>query len=600
MKLIEQGGPGPERIDRYELVAELASGAMATVYLARRSGLGGFSRYVALKRLHPHIASQDDFRRIFLDEARLVANIHHPNVVALQEVDESGGQLFLVMDYVKGGTLESLFASARKSGARIPLPVSVRILLDVLAGLHSAHKLCDGDGKPLAIVHRDVSPQNIIVGVDGIARVTDFGIAHAHGHLGPTQRAELKGKLCYMAPEQLDAGGRLSPRVDIFAAGVVAWEAMTGERLFAAATDAESMLKLLSQDIPGVSSKCLDVPIQLSRAVDMALRHLPIERYATAADFHAALTDSALQCGCLGTTDDVASFVEMTLSDALNREEELVRYWSRLAAGASRRRSADAASRSTKPPRMEDGSSSDAETQLPFGAAASALDSDSLSRPGISGPSTLSSTSRAEEDDASLIALPARAVGTTPAYRVSILKEQKNAISALGPTVSARVLARISPRCLAVIDEAPVTDWIPAALSDELTIALDDELGLEGQVTFWREFSQRIHKVPLFNSWASTVIRAFGTPGGVLKMSPLALNAAGKNLGTFSFTKGEDGKSAVLTVVDAPAEGTEPAVISAQKGGLLGGVDLVGGRAQMTVDDSDKSRGIVRFSATWD
>src|SRR5262249_53956447 len=154
------------RVDRYELIGEIASGGMATVYLARLSGVGGFRRFVAIKRLHPHLASEKEFVEMFLDEARLAAGIHHPNVVSILEVSASPLGYYLVMEYVEGDTLARLLARASGQQQRLPTPIALRMLIDGLAGLHGAHELRDDRGSFLGLVHRDVSPQNILVGID--------------------------------------------------------------------------------------------------------------------------------------------------------------------------------------------------------------------------------------------------------------------------------------------------------------------------------------------------------------------------------------------------------------------------------------------------
>ncbi|MEP7053353.1 MAG: serine/threonine-protein kinase, partial [Pseudomonadota bacterium] len=194
-------GAGRQRVDRYELVGEIASGGMATVYLARLTGVGGFQRFVAMKRLHPHLANEKEFVEMFLDEARIAARIHHPNVVPILEVGASAVGYYLVMEYIEGDTLARLLARAATRGKRLPVPIALRIALDMLSGLHAAHELRDDAGEPVNLVHRDVSPQNVLVGVDGIARITDFGVARAASRLTATRVGQLKGKIAYMAPE---------------------------------------------------------------------------------------------------------------------------------------------------------------------------------------------------------------------------------------------------------------------------------------------------------------------------------------------------------------------------------------------------------------
>src|SRR4051812_22095228 len=179
------------RLDRYELIGELASGGMATVYLARLAGVGGFQRFVAIKRLHPHLAQEEEFIEMFLDEARLAAGIHHPHVVPILEVGQSESGYYLVMEYIEGDTLARIVARSVAMAMPVPRPILLRVILDALAGLHAAHELTDDHGQLVQLVHRDVSPQNILVGVDGCSRLTDFGVARAASRLSNTRTDRL-------------------------------------------------------------------------------------------------------------------------------------------------------------------------------------------------------------------------------------------------------------------------------------------------------------------------------------------------------------------------------------------------------------------------
>ena len=187
--------------------------------------MGGFQRFVAIKRLHPHLASEEEFIEMFLDEARLAAGIHHPHVVPILEVGQSESGYYLVMEYIEGDTLARLMARSLARAQPIPRSVLIRIVLDALAGLHAAHELLDPDGQPVHLVHRDVSPQNVLVGVDGCSRITDFGVAHAASRLQNTRADRLKGKLAYMSPEQARAG-EVDRRADVFAMGIILWEVL--------------------------------------------------------------------------------------------------------------------------------------------------------------------------------------------------------------------------------------------------------------------------------------------------------------------------------------------------------------------------------------
>ena len=197
----------------YELFEEIASGGMATVRLARWIGHNGFSRVVAVKQLYPQFARDSDFVAMFLDEARLSARVRHPNVVPILDIVSSEGDLFLVMDYVHGESVSRLHKLARLRNETIPPEIACTILVAVMHGLHAAHEARTEHGEPLQIIHRDVTPQNVLVGVDGCPRILDFGVAQAAGRLQTTRDGQLKGKLCYMAPEQLlVAGARPSRR----------------------------------------------------------------------------------------------------------------------------------------------------------------------------------------------------------------------------------------------------------------------------------------------------------------------------------------------------------------------------------------------------
>src|SRR5580700_10113505 len=210
-------------VGRYALHHEIASGGMATVHIGRLLGPVGFARTVAIKRLHAHMARNPEFVAMFLDEARLAARIRHPNVVSTLDVVATEGELFVVMEYVPGDSLARLLHAAREAGEPVPLPVAASIMVDVLHGLHAAHEASDERGQPLGLVHRDVSPHNVLVGTDGAAHVIDFGIAKAAGRAQVTREGQLKGKLAYMAPEQLKGGtggSKVDRRADVFGAAV--------------------------------------------------------------------------------------------------------------------------------------------------------------------------------------------------------------------------------------------------------------------------------------------------------------------------------------------------------------------------------------------
>jgi serine/threonine protein kinase len=274
-------------LGRYALYDEIAAGGMATVHIGRLLGPVGFSRTVAIKRLHAQFAKDPEFVSMFLDEARLAARIRHPNVIGTLDVVALAGELFLVMEYVPGDSFARLWRSARESGKPIPLPIVSAILVGVLEGLHAAHEATNDRGEPLGIVHRDVSPHNVIVGTDGIARVLDFGVAKATGRLQTTREGQLKGKISYMAPEQVQ--GTVDRTTDIYAATVVLWEALTGRRLFFAENEARTLANVLYPRVEQPSRHARGIPARLDAVVLRGLDPNPAGRFATARDMARAL-----------------------------------------------------------------------------------------------------------------------------------------------------------------------------------------------------------------------------------------------------------------------------------------------------------------------
>jgi serine/threonine protein kinase len=300
---------------------------MATVYLARVSGVGGFQRFVAIKRLHPHLAREPEFIEMFLDEARLAARIHHPNVVSILEIGASEQGYYIVMEYVEGDTLGRLLSRAAQTGQRLPLAVGLRIVIDALAGLEAAHDLTDDDGNTLLIVHRDVSPQNILVGVDGNSRLTDFGVARATSRLSVTRSGQLKGKVAYMAPEQARGDAAIDHRADVFAAGVVLWEVLAGRRLFKADGEAQTLNKVLSEPIPSVRSVWPAVPAALEGITAKALERDRTIRYQSALELAEAIEKASLALGVHGTSKDVAAYLDEALGPEITSQREAVRAW---------------------------------------------------------------------------------------------------------------------------------------------------------------------------------------------------------------------------------------------------------------------------------
>ncbi|HET9933295.1 MAG TPA: serine/threonine-protein kinase, partial [Polyangiaceae bacterium] len=310
--------PFCERIvDRYAIYDQIAVGGMAVVHLGRLLGPAGFSRTVAIKRLHPQFASNPEFVAMFLDEARLAVRVQHPNVVAPLDVLVVEDELLVVMDYVSGETLSTLMRGVQPEVGAPPSIIG-SILVDALYGLHAAHEAKAENGAPLDIVHRDISPQNIIVGVDGVARVLDFGVAKAATRSQVTKDGEIKGKISYMAPEQLKAHA-IDRRTDVFAAGVVLWEALTGRRLFRGDDLGQTVEKVLHGAIPSPSTLRRDVTKALDAVVLRALQRVPAFRFATARDFAIALEGATTIASASEVADWVRSIGGGNLEQKIQR-----------------------------------------------------------------------------------------------------------------------------------------------------------------------------------------------------------------------------------------------------------------------------------------
>jgi serine/threonine-protein kinase len=285
------GGATPRIVGRYALFDAIASGGMASVHLGRLMGPVGFSRTVAIKRLHESFATNPEFVAMFMDEARLAARIRHANVVATVDVVAQDRELLLVMEYISGESLSLLLKRARAESKPTPIPVVVDIVVNALNGLHAAHEATNEKGEPLDIVHRDVSPQNILVGTDGVARVLDFGVAKAVGRMHETRTGQLKGKIRYMAPEQITGRG-VTRTADIYAAAVVLWEAVAGQRLVTGETDAEVMFRVLEGRVEPPSRVRPDVPRALDEIIVRGLQPKPGDRFATAQEMANALVSA--------------------------------------------------------------------------------------------------------------------------------------------------------------------------------------------------------------------------------------------------------------------------------------------------------------------
>ncbi|MGH7328544.1 MAG: serine/threonine protein kinase, partial [Polyangiaceae bacterium] len=291
---------------RYTLHGEIAAGGMATVHIGRMKGTAGFSKMVAIKRLHAQFAKDPDFVSMFLDEARLAARVHHPNVVQPLDVISTDGEVFLVMEYIRGESLSKLLRSLVPRGDLMPVKIAAAVMVGVLHGLHAAHEATNERGEKLGIVHRDMSPHNLLVGTDGIARVLDFGIAKAETRSYQTRDGDLKGKLAYMSPEQLTGETPVDRRTDIFAASIVLWEVLTGRRLFDSDYQSAILARVRSPDIEPPSKYVPDLPKQIDELVLRGLSREPKNRFSTAREMAIQLET----CLPLATPSRVGEWVE--------------------------------------------------------------------------------------------------------------------------------------------------------------------------------------------------------------------------------------------------------------------------------------------------
>jgi serine/threonine protein kinase len=311
--------PMPLVVGRYALFEAIASGGMASVHIGRLLGAFGFSRTVAIKRLHRDTAVNPEFISMFSDEARLAARIHHPNVVPTLDVVALGDELLLVMEYVSGAALSQILTQERKMGRATPHRIAVDIMIGVLNGLHAAHEATSEAGAPLDIVHRDVSPQNILVGTDGVARVLDFGIAKAVGGSHRSLPNQVKGKLRYLSPESVTAQ-RVTRATDIYSASVVLWEMLAGRRLFNDQNNAEVVAKIMN----GVRVPPSHFQPHLSRKLDdivmCGLNRDPNARHATARVMARALEAAVTAI----TRSTVSAWVSASVGSQVRERDGLV------------------------------------------------------------------------------------------------------------------------------------------------------------------------------------------------------------------------------------------------------------------------------------
>ncbi len=310
-----------ETYGRYQLLKKLATGGMAQIYLARQVGPEGFEKLLVVKRILPHLAENEDFITMFLDEARIAARLNHPNIVQIFDLGAQDDSFFIAMEFIHGEDVRRVWKHSEREGKPIPLALICRIIIDACAGLDYAHKKVDQSGRPLGIVHRDISPQNILVSFEGGVKVVDFGIAKAADQATVTKSGVLKGKYSYMSPEQA-SGQHIDSRTDIFALGVVLYELLTGTRLFKRATDIQTLNAVTECQIAPPSAVNTRVPKDLDAIVMRALTKSRDDRFADARQLGSALEDWLLSNKLPSSSTALAEFMHDIYRERLAREQE--------------------------------------------------------------------------------------------------------------------------------------------------------------------------------------------------------------------------------------------------------------------------------------
>jgi len=298
----------PATFGRYTLVERLATGGMAEVFKAKILSAHGFEKQLVIKRILPNLAADKNFVAMFIDEAKLTVQLDHPKIIQVTDFGEVDGQYFIALEYIDGFDALALLRASANTQVRIPVPISVFIVMEVLDALDYAHNAVDVRGNEMKLVHRDISPSNIFISRRGDVKLADFGIAHAQERESKTQAGTLKGKYGYMSPEQV-TGQPLDGRSDLFAVGIVLAEMLMGRRLFSGGTELEVLLMVRDGRLERLDKYCTDIPDDLDRIVRKSLRRSAEDRYPTAAAFRDALAELLFRWGCrLGPRDVGAVF----------------------------------------------------------------------------------------------------------------------------------------------------------------------------------------------------------------------------------------------------------------------------------------------------
>ncbi|MDY0003567.1 MAG: serine/threonine-protein kinase [Polyangia bacterium] len=313
------------RFGRFELLLQMGQGGMATLFLARIRGPQNFEKLIAIKKIHDHLSKEDEFVDMFLDEARISALIHHPNVVQIFDLGSIDGAYFIAMEYVHGQDLSQVLRGAIRSHSQtFGWPYAARLVADAAAGLHAAHELTDAEGKHLGLVHRDVSPQNILVSYDGHVKVVDFGIAYAAEKISQTSTGTLKGKAAYMSPEQ-SRGQKVDRRSDVFALGILLFESVCLKRLFREDSEAATLLRVGAADVPRPRSIRPDLPAELEKIILKSLAKDPANRFSSAQELQVALEQLLVTKGEMVGPAQVAQLMTELFHDRKRIRDQQIR-----------------------------------------------------------------------------------------------------------------------------------------------------------------------------------------------------------------------------------------------------------------------------------
>ncbi len=296
-------------VGRYELVSRIGSGGMGEVFLARAAGAGGFAKEVVIKRILPHLASDDGFVQRFIEEGKLVVRLRHAGIAQVLDMGEDHGVFFIAMEHVEGKDLGELMRVANTAGIKLPVPLVAHVLAALLDALDYAHNAKDAEGRPLGIIHRDVSPSNVMVSTTGEVKLLDFGIARATERLQASTTGAIRGKYSYMSPQQA-GGAELDARSDLFSVGVIAWELLTGERPFDGSSDLLTLDRIRYHDPGRLRDKVPDLPEDIAQVVERLVAKQPEGRFASADEAAQALRQYMLRTGKLATSKDLAAWFE--------------------------------------------------------------------------------------------------------------------------------------------------------------------------------------------------------------------------------------------------------------------------------------------------